>query len=182
MEVLERVAEKLADNFVRIAGQLANSYVIVVKLGPNPAADEQLEFSEFFKPWRFVKKILRVGVSFGCLEKNLRPTDGECEQYTHKYSTWRVAQHDHISSRKHAWLKSCKAQDCTSMRRKTSVIHVSCIIPCRTWHWPLAQVLSHLPLLSFRRSHGHSQDFWYTMNFFPATFNSRVMDQRKSPL
>ena len=47
MEVLQRVAEKIADNFVRIAGQLANSYVIVVKLGPNP---EQLEFSEFFKP------------------------------------------------------------------------------------------------------------------------------------
>ena len=29
----------------------------------------------------------------------------ECEEYTHKYSTYRVAQHDQISSREHAWLK-----------------------------------------------------------------------------
>ena len=58
---------------------------------------------------------LRVRTGFGCLEKNLQPTDGVCEQYTHKYSTHRVAQHDHISSREHAWLKSCKAQDCTSL-------------------------------------------------------------------
>ena len=28
-----------------------------------------------------------------------------CEQYTHKYSTYSVAQHDHISSPEHAWLK-----------------------------------------------------------------------------
>ena len=33
--------------------------------------------------------------------KTLQTTDGECEQYTHKYSTYRVAQHDHISSREH---------------------------------------------------------------------------------
>ena len=44
-----------------------------------------------------------------------------------KYSTYRVAQHDHISSREHAWLKSCKAQDCTSLSLKqmTSACHVS---------------------------------------------------------
>ena len=42
-----------------------------------------------------------------------QPTGG-CEQYTHKYSTYRVALHDHISSREHAWLKSWEAQDCTS--------------------------------------------------------------------
>ena len=33
---------------------------------------------------------LRVRTGFGCLEKNLQPTDGRCEQYTHKYSTYRV--------------------------------------------------------------------------------------------
>ena len=38
-----------------------------------------------------------------------------CEQYTDKYSTYRVAQHDDISSRELAWLKSWKAQDCTSL-------------------------------------------------------------------
>ena len=43
-----------------------------------------------------------------------------CEQYTHKYSTYRVAQRDHISSREHAWLKSWKAQDCTSLCPKNN--------------------------------------------------------------
>ena len=43
-------AVKPADNFVRIAGQLANSFVIVVNVGPNPLEDEHLEFSAFFKP------------------------------------------------------------------------------------------------------------------------------------
>ena len=38
-----------------------------------------------------------------------------CEQYTHKYSTYRVAQHDHISLREHALLMSCKAEDCASV-------------------------------------------------------------------
>ena len=79
-----------------------------------------------------VKKFLRVRTCFGCLENNLQTTDGRCEQYTHKYSTYRVAQHDHISSREHAWLKSWQAQDCTSLCPKTFVVHVSCPIPCRT--------------------------------------------------
>ena len=38
------------DNFVRVAGQPADSFVIVVKVGPNRVEDEQLEFSAFFKP------------------------------------------------------------------------------------------------------------------------------------
>ena len=38
-----------------------------------------------------------------------------CEQYTDKYSTYRVARHDQNSSREHAWLKSWRAQDCTSL-------------------------------------------------------------------
>ena len=48
---------------------------------------------------------LTVRTGFGCPEKNLQPTDGWCEQYTHKCSTYRVAHHNHISSREHAWLK-----------------------------------------------------------------------------
>ena len=31
-------------------------------------------------------------------------------------------------------------------------------------------------------SQTHIQDFWYTMNIYPATFHGRVADQRKSPL
>ena len=47
-EVLQTVAGKPADTFVRIAG--ARSFVIVVDVGPNPVEDEQLEFSAFSKP------------------------------------------------------------------------------------------------------------------------------------
>ena len=41
---------KLADSFVRIEGQLADTFVIVVNVGPDPLEDERLEFSAFFKP------------------------------------------------------------------------------------------------------------------------------------
>ena len=46
----------------------------------------------------------------------------------------------------------------------------------------LHQFLSHPPLQPFQRSDRHTQDFWYTMNMYPATFHGRVADQRKSPL
>ena len=76
--------------------------------------DEQLEFSAFFKVSRFVN-FSHSSDRFLLPRENLQPTGGGCEQYTHKYSMYRVAQHDHISSREHAWLKSCKAQECTSL-------------------------------------------------------------------
>ena len=41
--------EKPADKFVRIARQLAYSFLIDVNVGPNPMEDEQLEFSAFLK-------------------------------------------------------------------------------------------------------------------------------------
>ena len=94
-------------------GKPADSFVRVAKVAPKPLEDEQLEFSALFKPW--LVKHFSQSKDSGCLEKNLQTTDGVCEQHTHKYSTCRVAQHDHISSREHAWLKSWKAQDCTSL-------------------------------------------------------------------
>ena len=61
-------------------------------------------------------EIARTRSNNGCL-KNLQPTDGVCEQYTHKYSTYKVA---FISE--HA-----KIEDCTSLCRKqlSSTCHVS---------------------------------------------------------
>ena len=50
LEVLQSVAVKPADKFVRVAGQPADSFVIVVNVGSNPLEDEQLEFQAFFKP------------------------------------------------------------------------------------------------------------------------------------
>ena len=94
--------------------RLANSSVIVVNVGPNPLEDEQLELSACFKDdWCYFFSELGQ-VSLAWRKTSSQPT-GSCEQYTHKYSTYRVAQHDYISSREHAWLKSCKAQDCTSL-------------------------------------------------------------------
>ena len=75
---------------------------------------------------------LRIRTGFGCLEKTSQLIDGECEQYTHKYSTYRVAQHDHISSREHAWLK---IKDCTSLCPwNTSTCHVSFLAAPDTDH------------------------------------------------
>ena len=72
-----------------------------------------------------------------------------------KCVTTHTEQIDHISSREHAWPKSWKAQDLTSLCPETSVIYVSCLTPCRTRHRPQAQVLTHLPHLSFRQSSVH---------------------------
>ena len=52
---------------------------------------------------------------------------------------------------------------------KTVVIHVSCLIPCRTWHWPQAQLLSHPlhpPLLSFRRSLLYKRALWFSTHTY----------------
>ena len=78
--------------------------------------------------------------------------------------------------------RTCVAQDCTSLCPKTIVIHVSCLVPCRTWHWPQAQVLSHLPHLSFRRSLPHTQVRWRTILIYPAKIHGSVADQHKSHL
>ena len=51
-------------------------------------------------------------VSVAWIKTSSQPTE-RCEQYTNKYSTYRVAQHNYISSREHAWLKF---KDCTSLR------------------------------------------------------------------
>ena len=54
LEVPQTVAGKPADICVKLAGQLASSFVIVVNVGPNPVEDEQLGFSAFFKSCQVV--------------------------------------------------------------------------------------------------------------------------------
>ena len=89
VEVLQRIPGKSADICVRIRGQPATSFVIVVNVGQNPVADEQLKFSAFPKPWRMV--IFSELGRFRLPGEKIQPTDGECEQHTHNYSTYRVA-------------------------------------------------------------------------------------------
>ena len=73
LEVLQTVAGKHADICVKLAGQLASSFVIVVDVGPNPLEDEQLGFSAFFKSWKVVFRL-----------PGETSNPGVCEQYTHK--------------------------------------------------------------------------------------------------
>ena len=167
----------------RVAGKPADSFVIVVKLGSKPTGRRAISILSILQGLTICEKkknCLRVRTSFGCLEKNLQPTDGggSGEQCTHKYSTYRVAQHDHISSREYARLKSWKAQECTSLCPKAIVIHVfrSFIAALDTDD---KDKFSHLPHRSFQRSLQHAQDLWYTMNIYPAMFHGRVADQHK---
>ena len=71
---------------------------------------------------KFVQTISAVLPAVLCSKR--LPFLRTCEQYTHKYSTYRVAQHDRISSREHAWLK---LKDCTSLsiEQLSSTCHVS---------------------------------------------------------
>ena len=78
-----------------------------VRAWPKPKYDKLLTYSG---PCPTGGNHCGVGVQ----EPMAPATSGLCEPHTHKYTTFRVAQHGHISSREHAWPKSCQAQDCTS--------------------------------------------------------------------
>ena len=82
----------------------------------------------------------------------------------------------------HFITRTRETQDCAFLCFKIVVIHVSCLVLCRTWHWPQAQVLSHLPHLSFRRSLPHTQVLWRTIHIYPTRIHDRVTDQHKSHL
>ena len=105
-----------------------------------------------------------------------------CGLCTHKCSTYRVAQHDHISSCEHACLKSWEAQDCTSLCPKNKC-H-----PC---------VMSHpLPHLTLTTSTSSLSPISSTSPIFPMVSpthrrsvvhdpylpHGRVADQHKSHL
>ena len=128
-----------------------------------------------------------LGQVFGCLEKNLQPTDvnlwtvhpqiqhvQSCTAWSHFITRTRVAQ-ELQSSGLHIFVS-----------HETIVIHVSCLVLCRTWHWPPAQVLSHpshLPFLSFWRSHLCTHALWFSTHYISVPmFHGRVADQRKSHL
>ena len=114
-----------------------------------------------------------------------QPT-GRCGQYTHKHSTYRVAQHDHVSSREHAWLTSCKAQDCTPL-----CPHNNCHPRVMSRPLPLLALTTstsslslpfHSLLLHFRRSHFCTQALGFSTLIHPAMFHGREADQHKSLL
>ena len=66
----------------------------------------------------------------------------------HSHSMYRCAQcvsTSHCTVWSLSITRTCVAQVQGFVCRKHSVIHASCLVPCRTWRWPPAQVLSHLP-------------------------------------
>ena len=65
------------------------------------------------RPSEEAAKFTKTGPNRGrqwSVEKNLQPTDGRCEQYTHKYSRYRVAHSTITSHHVRPWLKSWKAR------------------------------------------------------------------------
>ena len=100
-------------------------------------------------------------------EKSLQPTDGVCEQYSHKHSTYRVAHS--IITFHDANTRGSSSRIAHLCVHKTIVIHVSCLTcPCL------------LLLLSFLGPHRHPQHSWSTMNIWDpvhdhtATISDRV--------
>ena len=71
-------------------------------------------------------------------------------------------------------LKGLMAQALQIVRLKHSIIHASCLVPCRTWHWPQAQVLSHLPSQSYNHPLLHTQDCCPTIHMYTATIHGGV--------
>ena len=150
-----------------------------------PVEDEQLEYSVLFTPWRLVKFFLRVRTVSVDWRKNNRQSTGSVNSTP--TNTAHVELHsmitlNHPNTRGSRAGRLRIAHLCVP---QTVAIHVSCLIPCRTWHWPPAQVLSHLfhPLiLSFRRSHLCKQATRASTHKYPAMFHGRVADQHISHL
>ena len=75
----------------------------------------------------------KVRTGFGCLEKNILPTDGGCEQYTHKYSTYRVALS--ITTVHHANTRGSRLRIIfVSLKYVSSTCHVSPALVCFLSH------------------------------------------------
>ena len=150
-----------------------------------PVEDEQLEYSVLFTPWRLVNFFLRVRTVSVDWRKNNRQSTGSVNSTP--TNTAHVELHsmitlNHPNTRGSRAGRLRIAHLCVP---QTVAIHVSCLLLCRTWHCPPAQVLSHLfhPLiLSFRRSHLYKQATWASTHKYPAMFHGRVADQHKSHL
>ena len=106
--------------------------------------------------WTFFSELGQVSVAWR--KTSSQPTGGVNSTFTNTACT---ELHSMITFR-HANTRTRVAQELESsgfhifVSPKLIVIHVSRFIPCRTWHWPQAQVLSqpsHLLLLSFWQSH-----------------------------
>ena len=117
--------EKPADNFARIASQPTNSFVNVTKpigrraIGILSLLQQAVTTCDIF---------LRGRTGFGCLENNPPANRRNVNSTPTNTARIRVAQHDHISSREHAWLRELHSTDCTSLclkKKLSSTCHVS---------------------------------------------------------
>ena len=118
--------------------------------------------------WRFFISTRFYLVSMWTVHPQIHHVQS-CTAWSHFITRTRVAQAGRIRI-----AHLCVLQQLSSQ--------VSCLIPCRTWHWPQAQILTHPPHLSFRRSLQHTQDLWCTIHIYLAMFHGRVVDQHKSDL
>ena len=91
-------------------------------------------------PGKTIRDFSEFRTSFSCREMNFPITDESCEQNTHSYSMYRCAQ---CVSTSHCTVWSLSI----TRTRVAQVLRIcmptsSTLVPCRTWHWPQAHVLS----------------------------------------
>ena len=123
-------------------------------------------------------------VSVAWRKTSSQPTGSVNSTPTNTARTELPAQHDHMSPREHDWLKSCKAQDCTSLclQNHCPPRVMSRPVPHRTLTTstsslsPVSSTSPTFPTVSPLHTGPK-----FSSLIFPAMFHGRVADQHKSP-
>ena len=127
-----------------------------------------------------IREFFRVRTSFGCLEKNFQTNDGEEVNRTpliqHVQMRTVMITFHHANTR---GSRASRLRIAHLYVPKTNVIHVSCLVPCRT-DTDHKHKFS-LTYLSDVLSLTH-QVLWRTIYIYPAKMHGRVADQHKSHL
>ena len=186
LEVLQRVAEKPADNFVRIAGQLAISFVIVVNVGPthhwktgNWNSQHSSNPDDW---WTFFSEFGQVSVAWR-KKTPAQPTGGVNSTPT---NTARTELHSmitlHHANTRGSTVAKLRIAHLRVLKHLSSTSHVSSFAAPDTDHQHKFSLTQFPLLLSFRRSHFCTQSLWFSTLIYPAMFHGRVADQHKSHL
>ena len=184
-----RVAGKLADIFVRIVGQPANSFVIVVNVGPKTIGRRSIGILMILQALKIGDIFLRVRDRFS-VAWSKPPYNGRCVWTVHpriqhlqsctagshfitrtgvaeelQSSVWHIfVSLKQLSSTCHFSLRAARAEPDTDHKHKFTLTHF------------------HPLLLPFRRSYLCTKALWFSTLKNPSMFHGRVVDQHKSHL
>ena len=98
-------------------------------------------------------------------------------QYTHKYSTYRVAQHHHIFITRTRVGQEVEGSGLHI--QLSSTCHVSFFAAPDTDHNHQFSLILLIYLSYLSDSLTNTQDLWYSIHIYPAMFHGRVADQHK---